>query len=80
VDIDFEEWLRQGYENGWVGPPVCQTHDGLPMTASEEDEFSEGDPCINVLRLYDGEPHKKDVEDNHSPSNWRASNRWGFVK
>jgi hypothetical protein len=37
--MDFDAWLKMGYENGWVGPDVCSTHDGVPMTASEEAEF-----------------------------------------
>lgn len=72
---DFEAWLETGYRNGWVGPPVCETHDGLPLTASEEEEFSEGDPCIHILRLYDSTEEKTAVEENHAPSVWRASNR-----
>ena len=75
--MSLEEWLEYGHVNGWVGPPVCETHDGLPMSASEEEEFStgDGDPCIHVLRLYESTDVKKDVEENHSPSIWRASNR-----
>jgi len=67
--------LKIGYDNGWVGAPVCDTHDGVPMTASEEKEFEEGDPCINILRLYSTVEEKMQVEENHSPSVWRASNR-----
>jgi hypothetical protein len=75
TDMDFEDWLKIGYDNGWVGAPVCDTHDGVPMTASEEKEFEEGDPCINILRLYSTVEEKMQVEENHSPSVWRASNR-----
>jgi hypothetical protein len=72
---DFEQWLETGYRNGWVGPPVCETHDGLPLTEYEETEFESTDPCINIIRLYDSTEHKLDVEKNHSASVWRASNR-----
>jgi hypothetical protein len=75
MDIDFEEWLRQGVENGWAGPAVCYTHDGLPTTEAEDTEFEENDPCIHIIRLYDDAEQKKAVEANHSPSVWRASNR-----
>ena len=74
--MDFEEWMKIGYDNGWVGPSVCSTHDGIPMTYDEELEFEEGaDPCIHVLRLYEDKEVKLEVEDNHSPSVWRATNQ-----
>lgn len=73
---DFESWWRVGYDNGWVGPPVCETHDGLPLTAEEDAQFGDGeDPCIHVVRLYESTEHKEQVEENHSPSVWRATNR-----
>ena len=71
--MTFDEWLATGYQNGWVGVPVCSTHDGVPTTASEDAEFEEGDPCIHVLRVYESTDVKRDVEENHSPSVWRAS-------
>ena len=73
--IDFELWLRQGFDNGFIGPPVCFTHDGLPTTAAEDEEYDTGDPCLHVIRLYDCPEMRADVEANHSPSRWRASNR-----
>ena len=73
--MDFEEWLKQGIENGWCGPSVCYTHDGLPTTVAEDEEFEEGDPCIHILRLYEDETVKIGVEANHGPSVWRATNR-----
>ena len=74
-ELDFEEWLRIGMRNAWSGPPVCYTHDGLPLTEAEDEEFSEGDPCVHIIRLYESGQHKTDVEENHSPSTWRATNR-----
>jgi hypothetical protein len=73
--MDFEEWLRQGIENGWCGPSVCYTHDGLPTTVAEDEEFEESDPCIHIIRLYEDEATKIGVETNHGPSVWRATNR-----
>jgi hypothetical protein len=73
--MDFEAWLKMGYDNGWVGPDVCVTHDGVPMTASEDSEFETGDPCVHVMRLYESTDVKRDVEENHSPSVWRATNK-----
>lgn len=51
--MTFEEWLKVGRENKWISEPVCETHDGLPLTQTELDAWDEGgDPCIHALRLY----------------------------
>jgi len=72
--ITFEEWLKVGFDEGWCGPPVCYTHDGLPTSEEEDAEFEEHDPCIHIIRLYEDQDVKNAVEENHSPSCWRASN------
>ena len=69
--MDFNEWLKIGMENSWCGPAVCETHDGLPMSEEENEEFWESDPCIHIIRLYNDENHRLAVEDAHSPSVWR---------
>jgi hypothetical protein len=75
-DISFDDWVKEGYSRGWIGPPICQTHDGIPMTEQEDKDFDEGgDPCVHVIRLYEDESIKLGVEQNHSPSIWRASNQ-----
>ena len=74
VKLDFDEWISYGLKKGWCGPPVCHTHDGLPMSEQEDVEFGEGqDPCIHVVRMYDDVDVKKEIESNHSPSQWRNS-------
>jgi len=74
--MNFEQWLRYGYKKNWCGPPVCDTHDGLPTTIFEEEELIEGyDPCVHIIRLYYSKDIKQAVEANHTPSIWRASNR-----
>lgn len=74
--MDFEEWLAYGLGKSWVGAPVCVTHDGLPMTASEEEDLDDGgDPCVHGLRLYDDRETRRQVEQNHAPTVWRALNR-----
>ena len=76
--MDFEEWLQFGFDQGWIGPPVCYTHDGMPMTDLEEAELDAGyDPCMHLIRLYEDTTAKSSVEQNHSPSQWRAKR---FVK
>jgi len=74
---DMEEWMLYGYLKGWCGPPVCAIHDGVPMSADEEE--SEDEPCTHIIRLYEDDDNRKAVEDTHSPSLWRATNR-GWAK
>jgi len=62
--MDFNDWLQIGRDNDWVSESVCDTHDGLPMSEAEWNEFEEGDPCIHVLRLYESKEHKAEVEGN----------------
>jgi len=74
MDLTFDEWISYGIEKGWCGPPVCYTHDGLPMSEQEYSEFDEGqDPCTHVVRMYEDIDMKKSIEENHSPSQWRNS-------
>lgn len=67
-----ERWLAEGRENGWIGPAVCSTHDGIPTTAHEDEVFDSGeDTCVFVSRLYLTAEEKLAVETNHAPSRWR---------
>lgn len=70
---DMEEWMLYGYQQGWCGPPVCSIHDGVPMSAREEE--SEDEFCTHIIRLYEDPDNRVAVESNHSPSSWRATNR-----
>ncbi len=50
--ITFEDWLTMGIGLGFCSEPVCETHDGVPMTEEEQEAFEEGlDPCIPAVRL-----------------------------
>jgi hypothetical protein len=69
--MTFEDWLSFGIEQGWCGPAVCHTHDGLPMSFDEEENFDLDEPCLHVVRLYESPEHGLEIEANHSPSVWR---------
>ena len=74
MDLTFDEWIAYGLEKGWCGPPVCYTHDGLPMSENEMQGFDDGqDPCMHVVRMYEDIVMKNEIEENHSPSLWRNS-------
>lgn len=73
--MSYEEWLKIGLLQGWCGPSVCETHDGVPMSQTEIDAYEDGeDPCVHILRLYEDAEQKAAVEEAHSPSIWRATN------
>jgi hypothetical protein len=73
--MTFNEWLKIGMDNKWCGPAVCETHDGLPISEAELDEFEESDPCIHIIRLYEDADHAKAIEEFHTPSLWRNPHR-----
>lgn len=75
-DMSFDTWWQIGYEKNWVGPPVCYLHDGIPTSEEEENELNEGhDPCLHIMRVYESQGHKIEIEDFHTTSVWRAKNR-----
>lgn len=50
--MDFDEWLKYGVDNGYCTEQFCNTHDGMPMSESEEQAWEDGnDPCMHVVRL-----------------------------
>lgn len=72
--MSFHEWMKFGIEQGWCGPPVCITHDGLPSTPEEDNQQINGDdPCVHIIRMYEDDEQKRQVEEYHSPSTWRDS-------
>lgn len=74
--MDQSEWIEYGIKNGWCSPPVCSTHDGIPTTALEDEEFDDTDPCIHIFRLYEDLDMKTAVEENYAPAVWR---KHGFI-
>lgn len=51
---EFAAVLEKAIALGWCSPVVCSTHDGVPLTEEEDEEFIEGhDPCAFVIRIYD---------------------------
>ena len=66
---EYNEWLEHGIQKGWISIPVCDTHDGVPMTEQEMDQWdAEHDICIPVVRLYGHEivfDGPDDIEEKH---------------
>lgn len=63
--MDYEEWFSIGREQGFISPAICSTHDGMPMSDDEMNEFENGDdPCIHILRLYEDKQKRDEVEKN----------------
>ena len=50
---EFDIWLNNGIERGWITEPFCSTHEGDPYM--DEDEAKEwedgGDPCCVVIKI-----------------------------
>lgn len=66
---NFNEWVVIGLDNGWCSEPVCETHEGLPMTKDEEQEWESGnDPCVLAMRIYNSPEDKAEAEEGHPVS------------
>ena len=52
---EFEIWLDNGIERGWITEPFCNTHEGDPYMSDEEaQEWEEGgDPCQVVIKIVE---------------------------
>lgn len=72
---NLADWLDRGFAAGFCGPAVCATHDGVPMTAAEEEALWEHDDdiCVPVIRVYSCPAEGKAVHANHAPTQWRAA-------
>ena len=55
-------YLALGVAAGYISAPVCETHDGTPMTPEEEEARWESDPCIHVIRPYLNAEHQAAIE------------------
>lgn len=52
--MNYSQWAKYGVDKGWATPSLCATHDGIPHTEAEDNEWEEGgDPCIHVIRLIE---------------------------
>lgn len=72
ADFEFDKWYEIGLRNSWISPSVCYTHDGVPSTSTEDEQWSNGDdPCIFIMRSYESIATRKAVEANFSPALWR---------
>jgi len=69
---DYVGWLRHGLSMGWISPPTCFNHDGVGLTELEELEHENGgDPCIWLIRVYEDEAMRLELEETFSPYSWR---------
>jgi len=52
-DKEFDIWLDNGIERGWITEPFCNTHDGDPyMTDEKQQEWKDGgDSCQVVFKI-----------------------------
>jgi hypothetical protein len=52
--LEFEIWLKNGYDRGWVSDVFCNTHDTPPMS-DEETSSSLSPPAVfEIVVKVDG--------------------------
>lgn len=59
--MSFDEWIEFGVANGYCSEQFCNTHDGGPSSATEEELWNNGsDPCAHYVRL--GTPEDWEID------------------
>jgi hypothetical protein len=54
MDLEFDEWIKFGYDSGWISDVFCNTHDGPPITDEESQKWEDGeDPCSFHVRIWE---------------------------
>lgn len=66
--MDFEEWARYGWEQGWCGPPVCCVCDGVPVSDAEVSD----ERCVHIIRAR----RISNLAGSSSSSSSNADMRW----
>ena len=52
--MNFAEWIQYGTNNKWCSHIICHTHDAIPFSDQELDEWNAGDDaCVHIVRLYE---------------------------
>ena len=56
------EWIQLGIDLGYCSEYACATHDGIPATEDEDEEWEAGgDPCQPVVRLWTDDKQPKET-------------------
>jgi hypothetical protein len=51
---EFNIWLNNGIDRGWISSPFCCTHDGGPVTDEEYNLMDDGeDICLPHIKLLE---------------------------
>lgn len=51
--LNFDAWITYGLRRGWIGPPICISHEGLPIS---NDEFEDNDRWAGPMITLAGAP------------------------
>jgi len=50
--LGFDDWIKYGYEQGWISDVFCNTHEGPPLSEEEIQEWDDGgDPCSFHVKI-----------------------------
>jgi len=53
-NLDFNEWMQYGYQQGWISDVFCDTHEGPPLNDEQMQEFDDGgDPCVFCIKVLE---------------------------
>ena len=62
MELNFDEWVQYGINNGFCSEQYCETHDGPPYSQSEALVWEDGgDLCLHSVRLGSVEDWEMDA-------------------
>ena len=63
MELNFDEWLQYGIDNGFCSEQYCATHDGPPYSQTEALVWEDGgDLCLHSVRLGSVEDWEMDAK------------------
>jgi len=63
MEMNFDEWIQYGIDNGFCSEQYCNTHEVPTFSMTEAIIWDDGgDPCLHVVRLGSAEDWEKNAK------------------
>lgn len=55
AELEFQEWLKYGFDRGWTSDVFCPEHSEFPLTYEEREfieEYGSDGLCVPAIRIW----------------------------